>query len=32
MTLVKKSLERVKGSEDFLEFHFKSGVTIRIEK
>ena len=31
-TLVKKLLESVKVCEDFLEFRFKSGVTISIEK
>ena len=31
-TLVKKLLESVKVSEGFLEFRFKSGVTISIEK
>lgn len=30
--LVKKLLESVKVCEDFLEFRFKSGVTISIEK
>ena len=30
--LVKKLLEGVKVSEDFLEFRFKSGVMISVEK
>lgn len=31
-TLVKKLIESVKVCEDFLEFRFKSGVTISVEK
>ena len=31
-SLVKKLLEKVTVYDDYLEFHFKSGVTVSVEK